>query len=298
MVKLINSFLNSLQLGKNPIFICGHGRSGTTWIAKTIKEGNEVLYYNEPCNPNSRKGEYSTWFKYVRKGENFKFFEERLDACFRGLIIGGAKSWITKKAYRRLIPNYRIVIKDIATFMSLEWVYIKYRPLILILMRHPCAVALSERNQNTPYKNAIKFLINQSNLTEDHLKDYVYVMESAKKPLEIYSAVWGARIKILANLIGRYPEWKIIHYENICDDPLNSFYEIFCQYDLKWSQNIKNFIIKTTTKELPGLYSISKLSNKQIYKWKEDMSTNEIDQVRNIVERFELPFYNKESDWI
>jgi len=297
MFRILNLFLSHYQMGNKTIFITGHGRSGTTWIGNVFRKSPKVLYNNEPCNPEKVKGgDYSSWFRYVRHDGNDPFFKNCLDSAFKGLITYRTP-WLRQKPYRRLLPGYRLVIKEVASFMSIEWIYKRYRPEILAVVRHPCAVALSEKKKRTSVVRSIEEIVKQSDLVKCHLRPYLEVMEKAKRPYEIYGAIWGARNRVMADLIPNYPEWKIIFYEDICKNPLSCFRQLFHHFCLDWSGRVEKFIEQTTTKEKPGTYSISRTTGKQINKWKSEMSRFEIEQVRNFVEPFNLPFYNLESDW-
>jgi hypothetical protein len=285
-------------MGKKAIFITGHGRSGTTWIGNIFRQAKGVLYYNEPCNPDKAKGsKYSVWFRYVRLNANDPFFESYLDAAFKGLIMYKT-AWLGQRRYRRLSPGYRIVIKEVASFMSLEWIYKRYNPSVLVVIRHPCAVALSERNKGTSTERPIMEILQQIPLVADHLYPFITVMKKAKKPFEIYGAIWAARNRVIANLLSHYPEWRTIFYEDLCKNPLGYFHELFDHFSLNWSSKVQTFINRTTTKKKLGTYSISRVTEKQIDKWKSEMTRTEIEQVRTFVEPFNLPFYNLESEWL
>jgi Sulfotransferase domain len=296
MENVLNYALSRLQLGDRSIFIAGHGRSGNSWIGSTFAKAPGILYYDEPCNPNAAKdGDYSYWFKYIKPNERDSYFESCLDRAFKGLITYG-KHWLTQP-YRRLLPGYRVVITEVASLMSLEWVYKRYQPKILYVVRHPCAIALSERNKNTPTERSIKEILKQTDLVKNHLNPYIIIMEKAKKPFEIYGAVWGARNRVIADLITKYPEWKTVFYEDLCNDPVGCFRELFDNFNLTWTSNVQKYINQSTTKEKPGKYSTYRITKNQIGKWKIEMTQDEIDQVRSFVEPFNLPFYNQESDW-
>ena len=297
MEKVLNYILSHLQMGNRAIFITGHGRSGTTWIGTTFKQAPGILYYGEPCNPKVVKGgDYSHWFRYVRPDGSDPFFESCLDRAFKGLITYGRGWWLTQP-YRRFLPRYRVVIKEVAPLLLLEWVYKRYQPEILFVLRHPCAVALSERNKSTLVERPIKEILKQPNLVEDHLKPYLTVMEKAKTPLEIYGALWGARNRVITDLIPKYPEWKILFYEDLCRNPIKCFRELFDHFNLTWTVKVQKYINQTTTEEKPGTFSTYRVTNNQADKWKREMTPSEIEQVRTFVEPFNLPFYNLESDW-
>lgn len=296
MENALNYVLSHLQIGNRSIFITGHGRSGNSWIGSTFAQAQGILYYDEPCNPKAvRGGDYSYWFKYIQPDGKDPYFEGNLDRAFKGLITYG-KRWL-KQPYRRFLPGYRIVITEVASLMLLEWVYKRYQPEILFVLRHPCAIALSEKNKNTPLERPIKEILKQPELMTDHLNPYLTTMEKAKKPFEIYGALWAARNRVIADLIPKYPEWRVVFYEDLCNDPTGHFRGLFDHFNLKWTDKVQKYINQSTTEEKPGKYSTYRITKNQIDKWKREMTRDNIDQVRRFVEPFNLPFYNKESDW-
>ena len=295
-VKGLNYILSPLQMGSKAIFITGHGRSGTTWIGNTFKQAPDVLYYGEPCNPKVvEEGEYSHWFRYIRPNESDHYFESYLDSAFKGLITYG--SYWLMKPYRRFLPGYRIVIKEVASLLLLEWVYKRYHTDVLFVLRHPCDVALSEKNKNTSIDKPKKEILKQSNLIKDHLSPYVDIIQKAKTPFEIYGVLWGARNRVIADLIQKYPEWKIVFYEDLCNNPVDSFRDLFDHFGLTWTSKVQKYINRTTVEKKPGRFSIYRITKNQANKWKRKMNENEIDQIRSFVEPFNLPFYNLDSDW-
>ena len=296
MGNALNYVLSHLQIGNRSIFITGHGRSGNSWIGSTFGQAPGILYYDEPCNPKAiRGGDYSYWFKYIQPDGRDTFFESNLDNAFKGLVTYG-KHWL-KQPYRRLLPGYRVVITEVASLMLLEWVYKRYNPEILFVLRHPCAIALSERNKSTPLERPIKEILKQPELMKDHLGPYLTIMEKAKKPFEIYGTLWAARNRVIADLIPKYPEWRTVFYEDLCNDPVGHFHELFSNFNLKWTEKVQKYVNQSTTEEKPGKYSTYRITKNQIGKWKKEMTRDEIDQVRSFVEPFNLPFYNQESDW-
>jgi hypothetical protein len=163
--------------------------------------------------------------------------------------------------------------------------------------RHPCAVALSEKKKNTQIDRPIKEILRQTDLIEMHLKPYVNVLKKAKTPFEIYGAVWGARNRVIANLIPNYSEWNTIFYEELIRDPIGYFRKIFDNFNLSLTDKVQKYINMSTNEQKPGIYSTFRIAKNQIDKWKREMTPDEIEQVRNFVEPFNLPFYSLESDW-
>jgi len=297
MIKAINYILSHLQIKNSPIYITNHGRSGTSWIGTILGKAPGILYYGEPCNPKVVKGgEFSHWFRYVRPDGSDPYFESCLDHSFKGLIKYKRGWWLTEP-YRRFLPGSRVVVKEVAAVMSLEWVYKRYHPEVLFVLRHPCAIALSEMNKINREEKPIIEILKQSSLMEDHLNPYLTVLEKAKTPYEIFGALWGARNRVITDLMPKYPEWKIVFYEDFTDDPFKCFRELFDHFNLTWTAKVEKYIHQTTTIDKPGLSTTHRVLKDQRNKWKRKMTSSEIEQVRTFVEPFNLPFYNLESDW-
>ena len=297
MIKAMNYILSHLQIKNRPIYITNHGRSGTSWIGTILGKAPGILFYNEPCNPKVVKGgEFSHWFRYVRPDGSDSYFESCLDHSFKGLIKYKRGWWLTEP-YRRFLPGSRVLVKEVAALMSLEWVYKRYQPEVLFVLRHPCAVALSEMNKINREEKPIIEILKQPSLMDDHLNPYLTVLEKAKTPYEIFGALWGARNRVITNLIPKYPEWKIVFYEDFINDPFTCFRELFDHFKLTWTAKVEKYITQTTTIDKPGIATTHRVLKDQINKWKRKMTPAEVEQVRTFVVPFNLPYYNLESDW-
>ena len=91
---------------------------------------------------------------------------------------------------------------------------------------------LSEMNKINREEKPIIEILKQPSLMDDHLNPYLTVLEKAKTPYEIFGAVWGARNRVITNLLPKYPEWKIVYYEDL----LNG------QYPNGWISNSRYLI--------------------------------------------------------
>lgn len=293
-----NPVLSKLQIGHSPLLIIGEGRSGTTWIGETFGRSPQVLYYVEPCNPdNNVHGTLTAWTRYVRPNGNDPYYERYLTAAFNGLISPG-QTWSRQKFWRRLLPGYRVVIKEVATFMSLEWVYQRFDPSVLVVLRHPCGVALSNRDRNAhrEEQQRLSLLKQNSELVDTHLSPYLSVIEKARTPLEVSSVIWAIRNRVLANTYRQYP-WRVVCYEDLCCDPKKTFRSLFDTFDLPWDLSVERFIEYKTNRSEPGTFSTGRITQQQIDKWKRQLTPAEVEQVRRVVAPFELPFYQSEVAW-
>ena len=300
LLRILNLFFPWFTTEQTPLLIVGEGRSGTSWIGQTLGQASNAIYYREPCHPNKMGwGEEIAWSTYLKPGEIDHYFTPSLDAAFKGLITRG-QQWSWSKYLRRITPGYKVVIKEVAAFMSLEWIVERYHPDVLVVIRHPCAVALSNKNRNAfvSEQQRIERLLENQLLVDEHLDlKTISVLKQVTTPLEVYAASWAVKNKIFVNAMNRHPQWQVISYEQLCQSPMKTFRSIFERYQLDWNEDVRQFIAQTTTNEVVDPFAISRVTEQQIDKWKTAMTKAEVAEVKNIVEPFELPFYNSESDW-
>lgn len=280
-------FLRLWQVGRRPILILGHGRSGTTWVGNVLATGRRVLYTFEPGSPTPDQP-FAGWFAYARPGQANQTLQQTFDPAFQGLP--GRRNW-RRSFIHRLMPGYQLVIKDVAGLMAAEWLQERYRPAMLLVIRHPCPTILSELEQGTDPQKSKATLLAQSQLFEEQLQPYRPVIEAATTPHEILAALWAARYRVIANALPRHPHWKIVTYESLCEEPVATFHQLFSHFRLPWSDRNANFIWQSSTTTAPGRYSGKRVSRHQLDKWKEKLTPAEIAAIFRVIQPFQLPFY-------
>lgn len=284
-----------------PLFIIGHGRSGTTWVGDTFAQHQSVLYYNEPTRFGFKEKErkYGNFLSYVADSANADYFKDRLDASMGGFFLTDSAVWFKENAKikRRLTGKYRVVIKDVATIMSIEWVYRTYSPDVLIIYRHPCSVALSEIERDIDIDLTKRILLGNKQLFNDHLEPYRSLIEKAQKPYEVYAAVYGARNKVLTNFEAKHKIKQVLLYEDLASDPIKVFPEIFSWYGLDFPEQLKTYVSENTSNSKEGFYTTTKKSSDHKERWKRKMSAEEAEQVAEFILPYQLPYYNKPEDF-
>jgi len=53
--------------------------------------------------------------------------------------------------------------------ISIDWIYNRYMPTLLVVGRHPCDVILSDLNQGTKPKETLEALLRQPMLIDNHI---------------------------------------------------------------------------------------------------------------------------------
>jgi hypothetical protein len=208
---------------KNSIFLAGSGRSGTTWVSDIINYNNEYRYMFEPFNPSQVR---------ICKGFRRKQYlrpEDRREEFLRParIILSGdlRSNWIDHLDEGFI--SWRRLIKDIRANLMLGWIRANFpgMPMILLL-RHPCAVASSKtrlRRIREPtlrrrWMPRLNDFLSQRDLVEDFLEPFVEEMRSARDDFERDIFSWCVENYVPLKQF-RPGEMHLTFYERLCEDP-------------------------------------------------------------------------------
>jgi hypothetical protein len=206
---------------RRSILIAGTGRSGGTWLSEIINQRNEYRFIFEPFHPKR-----TPWMKafgerrYMRPEEKGSEFLELTQSIVEGRI---RHPW-TERFNRRFVAHQRLIKEDYANLM-MKWLHVNFpgMPLILLL-RHPCAVAASFVAHN--YRGAVMPLLEQEKLVEDFLHPYVDAIRRARDTFERTVFLWC--VETLVPLRQCRPgELHVVFFENLVQNPVDELGRLF-----------------------------------------------------------------------
>lgn len=223
------------------------------------------------------------------------FLKYRLGTAYNGLVDMNSSIWFRdkKKLLVRLNPNHKIIIKEVASVMNIDWLQKKFPSDMLFVLRHPCSVALSEFERDIDGKKSLEFLLENKKLLDlftDYEKSF---FTKASKPFEYYRLIWAIRNKPFSLKINEGEKIFNVRYELLAEKPVEEFKTIFEHFNLNWSRDIENYIIQNTTKESIGHYKTTKNAQNHIDRWKTKLTEEQISQVKEFTLPFKLGFYDE-----
>jgi hypothetical protein len=215
---------------KNSIFLAGSARSGTTWVADIINYNNEYRYMFEPFHPGKVRICKGFEPKQYLRSEDRR--EETLIPA-RTILSGGIRSEWTDFLNHRFI-SWRRVIKDIRANLMLGWIRANFPGMPMILLfRHPCAVASSKthlrrRKSHLPrgWRPNLDDFLSQSDLVEDFLEPFEEEMRSARDDFERDVFSWCVENYVPLKQFGP-GEMHLSFYERLCQDPADEVGRLF-----------------------------------------------------------------------
>lgn len=199
----------------------------------------------------------------------------------------------------RLRPNARVVIKDVHICLALEFLSRHLEPLVIILLRHPCALANSWSALDLEVLSRIDLLLSQDLLVQRYLAPFEEHLRSREDFHFVIGAYWGASYFILREMSAAYPEWQWATHESLCVDTSHR-YELLLNklgIDLtaKGKRNLDRFLSKNDRARgrQEGPYSLARVSALEPEKWRDELTEAQIAAVFDgarpfsIMEKFE-----------
>lgn len=286
----VNLFLNGVPPKRPPILLIGHGRSGTSWIANTLAKSPELIYYNEPCNPDRwPDAGFAAWFVHAEPRAECPYLERAYTGAVRGLLVPG-RAWQRADLARRVFGRPRVLVKGVASVMAAGWLQETYDAKMVSVYRHPCAVALSEHERDVDAPGSRAALLDSPTMWTGRYAPFRRKLEEATETFEIYGAVWGLRNRVLLDAQEAAGNWVTLHYEELARDPLPGFETLFEQLDVTWTEEIRRFVSDTTSTHQDGYYATSRVSASRVGRWKSELTPEQIDQTLTAAAPFGVPF--------
>ncbi len=204
------------------ILLAGSGRSGTTWVSRNIiNYNNEYRYMFEPFHP-ARVAEVSHFRnrQYIRPDNK----DEKYLNAARAIFTGQVRNKWTDRHNTKFVSDKRL-IKDIRVNLALKWIQNNFPGMpIILLFRHPCAVASSEIQQK--WLTWTDELAAQPELMEDYLYPFSKQIHEAKDVFDKHVFLWCMENYVALKQF-RKGEIHLAFYENFCVNPHDEIKKMF-----------------------------------------------------------------------
>jgi len=197
---------------RQTVFLAGTGRSGTTWVEDILNAQRSYRVLFEPFHA-KRVPELREWSyrQYLRPGERAEKYLGPARRILRGQL---RNAWVDQFNERHFVR--RRLIKDIRANLLLRWIRENFPEIpIVLLMRHPCAVASSKLLEK--WDTHLSDLLDQSELVEDHLQPFATAMRGARDDFERHVFLWCVENYVPLRQFAR-GEIHVCFYEHFCAD--------------------------------------------------------------------------------
>jgi len=271
---------------RKTVFLAGSARSGTTWLQEIVNFNNDYRVMFEPFRP-EKVEIVSQWkkYQYLRVEENSPGFMDPMKDILSGKI---KNVWVD--TYNQRLFSIARILKAIHANLFLFWMknHFPEVPIILIL-RHPCAVANSKLNIVKKHfrltSDPLDEFLSQDQLVDDFLRPYKVEMKKSKTDFETFIFMWC--IEYLVPLTQfKEGEIHITFYENLCINPQQEIKNIFSFINRSYSTEV----IKKITIPSPVSRKNSAINSgtNLIKSWRKNITEKQIQRALEILNLFGL----------
>lgn len=283
---------------ERPILMTSLPRSGSTWTAKIICKAPSIKLNFEPDRLHlwgiAKKGLH----RYIPVDEENPVYENVYRQAFNGFqhppkpFSGAYFRRIGNRVLRPLQPKQRVLVKSVHSLVNVEWIYGKFYPQVIILLRNPLNLIHSIYRKWPEAR--LGDLLSQPRLMNDYLTDFRDIISEARDPYEILATRVGAYYRIVAALTIKYADWHVITHERLCESGSVAFRELFDQLYLPWTSRVKSYLESTNReKTSDAIQHVQRISKAEIEKWRSLLTDKEIAAIQRFYLAFKTGYYEE-----
>lgn len=204
--------------------------------------------------------------------------------CFGEIPLPHFKNYLA-------VPHLRIIWKSIESLGRLGAIVTSLKECRAIhLVRHPCGYVLSVQRGESARKFTGKILTSEDwpvfemLLSTTLARDNGLSLEQLRQasPVERMAWRWALFNDKALDEISGMDHCTTMLYEDFCRSPQASVRSLLDFVDLDWNAQIERFLLRSTSFERYGYYSIFKISSKAADKWRDELSAEQIDSIMRI----------------
>jgi hypothetical protein len=300
-----------------PLIISGSGRSGTTWVLDAIAESNGLRTIFEPLKPGVVPEARGFANRYIRDDEHRPDLKSFMDNIFSGdfkslwanyrirpdrLSIKGNNPGVLVFNYKLLVNHYfkyrktnrqkGLIVKFIRANLMLGWIFRVYQPKIILLLRHPGAVAASKMQlggSNWSHESILKFYMEDEKLFSDYLYNFKDIIIKRLSPVAAHTIIW-----CIENMI----PFQRMREKNFC---LVFYEDLILNRHREWRRIIDFLgLNRVPDREMlirPSQQVSTEMRNKtfdeqQIGRWMKSFDQSQLIELDEMLKIFDVPFYS------
>ncbi|MEM5498170.1 sulfotransferase domain-containing protein [Paraglaciecola mesophila] len=268
------------------ILLLSYPRSGSSWAGEILATSPQLAYLREPVTQPylKRFGGEQAVFSAEDNHKDISIYQKLADDAFGG-VPSVHRGVVDHK--RDFLPfsnatSQKLLIKEVnpaaASFYCKH-----YKPFLLVLLRHPAAVALSFHERGW-LKRHSELLDGESELDE----------------WGRFGQLYGTFLADAVDVVNHYQNSKIIKYEALVNDPKQQYLDIFADCGVGAPEGFDSVIEQYcySKVDLSSGYQTERNSKLTAEKWKNKLSIEQINSLRKGFLDTRLDFYREPSDWL
>lgn len=292
---------------RDTIIVSGAPRSGTTWLAELLRSLSGYKFLNEPLllsNSKEARDAGFAWRTHISPDESHPQFRAFFERALSGRLPNGPLwHYQSKSRFGRLIEHVtrqKLVVKFCRAGRLLHWLLQQFdvRGTVMII-RHPCAVLASQLEHGGWAPDQLIYDIDSEEALgqiPDNIRNrYRNILDEISTRLGLMTAVWCLDYYVpFVEYARKGHPWVLVPYERLVLDGMSETERILEGVDAKMTDEVRKQL------DVASAYASSDLETgnrrKQLSKWQDRLSGDQIDRILEIVTAFGLDFYTKELE--
>jgi hypothetical protein len=276
-------------------------------------------YVHEPFNPNRSPGWFPEplpyWFMYLTEENATPYERQVADLLGLRYPLRALPRSRSARALAQQVPEiarsaaYRVqrrrtLVKDPMALFSAEWLARRFGMEVVVMIRHPAAFVGSIKKLNWGFDYERNWLA-QELLMRDLLGRWAPSFEGYEGEVDLVGegiVMWNAMYDVVRGYRERHPEWHFVRYDDLADDPIAGFADLYARLDLPWDERAQRAVAESTSsanvKDVPAWRrrSIKRDSRAAKRTWGQRLTPDEVERVRRDTAEVAASFYSEE-DW-
>lgn len=264
------------------VFLAGAGRSGTTWVSNVINYDNSFRFMWEPFHgrfvPLCRR---FTSTLYLRPDNK----DEELLSLVRAVLAGEVENaWIDR--FNHAASSNTRLIKECRANLWLSWLRLQFPGVpIVLLIRHPCAVANSRLSLEWP--SYIGQFLGQDELISDYLEPFRHEIERASTPLDRHIFAWCIQHYVPLRQLGA-DQVHLVFYENLWTDPKAEISRLFSYLGRPFDYRAYLSLLQPSPMSRGGSAIMGSTNANIIESWRKHFTKDDVRRAIEILKMFGL----------
>ena len=251
-----------------PLLVTGLPRSGTSWVGKMLEASGQLVYVNEPLNPQHPPGhspgvlgaEVTHRFQYICPDNDQQWARAFADTIRLRYHIAAElrrnrspydlarmAKYFTTFTHGRL-RGRRALIDDPFAVLSARWFAERLDADVLVLVREPVSLAGSWARLG--WKFDFRDLLGQPFLQRDLLGGYEAEMQAlvgSPDRLAQIALLWRVTYDAVDRLRAEVPRLRVSRYEDLSREPVEQFRLLYETFGLAWTSRIADRVAAATS---------------------------------------------------
>jgi hypothetical protein len=253
--------LAQTTLAEKPVLVISLPRSGSSWVGEIMGHAEGALYLHEPLTQTFHRTK--TEPTLIEPEKAARWYRPAAQSAFAGLPL--FNPWVVRipAQWKPSARNGRkLVVKEVNPLLC-GWLSAAYQPRVVLLVRHPAAVALSYRRMG--WFDLAEFQMGAPGESpwKRHGRRQGHVLGQAISSLEENEA-----------------SFMIVRYEDVCLRPQATFRKLFDFAGLRWTPEVQQLVrSKSSGGDRRAVFATERHSRSMVEAWRDEIHPRHLDDV-------------------